>query len=649
MQLGARAADYLVILFYLLFMVGIGFYFSRFMKGGKDFFVGGNMIPWWVSGVSLYMTMFSAWTFTGAASFTYQTGWFGLFYFATWPIAFFIGFQLSARRWRRTRITSPVEYLQTRFNRPTHLFLSVMMALGMLYWPAHHLASLAKICAPALFPNSMIAVDAMIIITGIVILVYTYAGGLWAVCITDVVQFLILFVVCLVLLPVIFLSGDIASPAELMSRIPPLQFRHVLPDRTVYDQWYLLGLIAANIFGYSVGEKAQRYYSVRDEAAAMRVGWLTFGLFLTGPLLFGLPPLIGKYLWPQADMLQQIFGVTKPDETIFIAVVMRYLPAGVVGIFLSAMMAASMSSMSGIWNTVSSIVSVDIYKNLVKPQATEKETLRVGRITVFVFAIIAMAIALIIIHSRYGIFSVTNIFFGLTSVPIAIPLVMGILNRQISRWSAMASILAGTLVASGARFILHFTLGIQFLVTVSFTLLFIFILTPLGKLYRHRRWASLIACMMLGIIIWSSSIIFSMNPNLSFANLGSIFGGDGRRLLASVHFWNMILAFACSMVAYGFAALAAREMTTPHAATMEFFAKMDTPIDVEKEVIAVGARETNIFPLVGGITMVFSGISLLMLIFPDGRKKMAINFAISGLLFAIGLLMMLSKKINKQT
>ncbi len=649
MQLGAKPADYLVIGFYLLFMVGIGFYFSRFMKGGKDFFVGGNMIPWWISGVSLYMTMFSAWTFTGAASFTYHTGWFGLLYFATWPVAFLIGFLLSARRWRRSRITSPVEYVRTRFNRSTHLFLSVMMALGMLYWPAHHLASLAKICAPALFPNSMLAVNAMIIVTGIVILIYTYAGGLWAVCITDVVQFLILFVVCLVLLPVIFLAGDLTSPADFLSHIPALQFRHVLPDKTVYDQWYLLGLIAANIFGYSVGEKAQRYYSVRDETAARRVGWLTFGLFLTGPLLFGLPPLVGKYLWPQMEMLQQIFGVTKPDETIFIAVVMRYLPAGVVGIFLSAMMAASMSSMSGIWNTVSSIVSVDIYKNLFKPAATEKETLRVGRITVLVFAVVAMAIALIIINSRYGIFSVTNIFFGLTSVPLAIPLVLGILSRKISRWSAMASILAGTFVAAGARFILHFTLGLQFLVTVAFTLLFIFILTPLGKLYRQHRAATMIICIVLGIGIWSGSLVFSMNPQFSFASLSASPGKQGVGLLTSAHFWNMMLAVACAMLAYGFASLAAREMDTPDSAPTEFFAQLDTPIDVQKEVIAAGAKETNTFPLVGSITMIFSAIPLLVLMFPEARKKVVVNLAISGILLAIGLLMMLSQKMNNHS
>ena len=129
MNFGLPAVDYLVIGIYLVLMLGIGFYFSRFMKGGKDFFIGGNLIPWWVSGISLYMTMFSAWTFTGGASFVYQTSWFGLLYFATWGTSFLIGFLMSAKRWRRTRVTSPVEYIETRFNKSTHLFFSLYLAL----------------------------------------------------------------------------------------------------------------------------------------------------------------------------------------------------------------------------------------------------------------------------------------------------------------------------------------------------------------------------------------------------------------------------------------------------------------------------------------------------------------------------------------
>ena len=100
MESGLKFIDYLVIGLYLILMLGIGLIFTRLMKSGKDFFVGGRLIPWWVAGVSLYMTLFSAWTFTGAASFTYNTGWFGVIYFALWPIAFVIGFRVTAKRWR---------------------------------------------------------------------------------------------------------------------------------------------------------------------------------------------------------------------------------------------------------------------------------------------------------------------------------------------------------------------------------------------------------------------------------------------------------------------------------------------------------------------------------------------------------------------
>ncbi len=65
MNFGLPAIDYIVIGVYLVIMFGVGFYFSRFMKGGKDFFVRGDLIPWWIAGVSLYMTLFSGWTFTG--------------------------------------------------------------------------------------------------------------------------------------------------------------------------------------------------------------------------------------------------------------------------------------------------------------------------------------------------------------------------------------------------------------------------------------------------------------------------------------------------------------------------------------------------------------------------------------------------------
>jgi Na+/proline symporter len=556
---------------------------------------------------------------------------------------------MSAKRWRRTRITSPVEYIETRFNRPTHLFFSLYLSLAMLYWPAHHLASLSKICAPTLFPGSMTAIDVMIIVVGITIMLYTFLGGLWAVCITDVVQFLILIVVCVALLPAIFLSNNFMSVGEFLQRIPPVTFRHVLPDTTLYDHWYLIGLIAANMFGNAVGDKAQRFYSVRDEKEAMKVGWLAFGLFLTAPVLFGIPPLAGKVLWPDITALNYFSGVTKPDENIFIAVVLRYMPAGIVGFFLSAMLAASMSSMSGVWNTVSSIVSVDLYKNRFKPAATEKETLLVGRISVSVFACIAIALALIIIHSNYGVFSFSNIFFGLTGVPSAIPMLLGILTKRISRWSAMASVIAGVLTASLARFALQYSLGQQFLMTVAVTLLFIGISNPLGRLYNARRTWALICSLLLGAVLYLFFLTANNNPNLSLGTLTSALQAGGAEFLQSAHFWVILSALALILLSYKFAALFGRDLRVSQDAVTAFFEKMDRPVDVAKEVVSAGARASNIFPLVGWISIGLSGLSALILIAPVARTNIGVNLGISGLLLVIGLGMILSKCLVRQS
>jgi solute:Na+ symporter, SSS family len=642
---GLPSIDYIVIGIYLFLMLGIGLYFSRFMKGGKDFFVGGNLIPWWVAGISLYMTLFSAWTFTGAASFTYNTGWYGLLYFAMGPISFFVGFQLAAKRWRRARVTTPVEYVQSRFNKTTHVFLTIVLAITSIYWPGHHLASLGKICAPTLFPNSMIAIDIMIVVTGIIILFYTFSGGFWAVCITDVIQFLILFAIVAVLIPVAFLSKDVGPVSDFIQKIPPLKFNHLIRGNTVYTAWYLIGLPLIMVFSNMVGGNAQRYYSVKDEKSAKKVGWLAFGLLLLGPVLFGVPPLIGKVLWPDIGMLEYFSNINRPDENIYIAVVMKYMPAGLVGIFLSAMMAASMSAMDSAWNAISSIISIDVYKTMFKPSASEKEVLVVGRFTVVALCLVTIGIALAIIHSPYGIFTITNIVLGLTVVPVSIPLLLGILYKKMSRWSVISSVLAGTLMASVARFGLKFNLGPQYIVTVIVTLLFVFLSYPLGRLYLKNKLHALFVNVSVALVLWFCFIRFNSNPD--FGSIHIFFNEGLIRFLLTPFFWIFMSAIAFFMLSHFFTKMYAKDLSSSQEKVYEFFKKLETPIDVEKEVLSRGAKEVSVFPIVGGMAMIMAVLSLIILLFPSARTNIGVNLAFSGILCIFGLILFLSKRFQK--
>jgi len=329
-------------------------------------------------------------------------------------------------------------------------------------------------------------------------------------------------------------------------------------------------------------------------------------------------------------------------------VVLRYMPAGIVGFFLSAMMAASMSSMSGVWNTVSSIVSVDIYKNRFKPAASEKQTLWIGRISVAAFALVAIVLALIIIHSDYGVFSFSNIFFGLTGVPSAIPMLLGIMTKKISRWSAMASVMAGVLMASLARFVLQYSLGQQFLITVAITLLFIAISNPLGRLYNARRIYALVFSLLLSSVLYLFFLIANNNPGLSPGNMTATMHAGGTEFLLSAHFWLMLSALAFFVLSFRFAALFGRDMKSSQDEVTAFFERLDKPVDVAKEVISAGAREGNIFPLVGWMSVGLGGVSLLILIAPVARTNIGVNFGISGFLLVVGLGMILSKYLTRQ-
>ncbi len=121
----ANSVDYVVIALYALLMVRVGFYVLRFNRGAAEYFRGGSRIPWLVAGLSCFMSGFSAWTFTGAAGVAYRSGIAIVGLYIGNALSFLLGYFVFAKRWRRTRITTVMEYLSGRFNPadPSNFFL----------------------------------------------------------------------------------------------------------------------------------------------------------------------------------------------------------------------------------------------------------------------------------------------------------------------------------------------------------------------------------------------------------------------------------------------------------------------------------------------------------------------------------------------
>ena len=116
----ANLVDYFVIGIYGLLMVVVGLYVMRFNRGAAEYFRGGSRIPWLVAGLSCFMSGFSAWTFTGAAGVAYSHGIAAVGLYIGNAASFLLGYFVFAQRWRRSRVTTVMEYLSDRFNPVTH-------------------------------------------------------------------------------------------------------------------------------------------------------------------------------------------------------------------------------------------------------------------------------------------------------------------------------------------------------------------------------------------------------------------------------------------------------------------------------------------------------------------------------------------------
>lgn len=602
--------DYIIVVAYFLFMLGIGLYFMRFNKGAKEYFAGGSMIPWWASGMTLYMANFTAWTFSGAAGFTYSTGTFMLIWFSIGSVSYFFGSFLTAKRWRRTRSISPVEYTYARYNITTQQFLSWVIAINFTLSAGVQLAATAKLLSPVMNLD-MVTVT---VVVGVVILIYTFLGGLWAVSVTDVVQGIILLATTFIVAPMSL--SVVGGIDKLFASLPPISFDHTY-NGVHYDQHWLISTLVITMIGFAAGS-GQRFYSVKDEKSAMRVAWFAAALGLAGPLTFGIPPLVAKVIWPdlsQVDFFKPYLG-TNPQDLVYLALCVKFLPNGLIGVFVAAMLAATMSTLSYVYNMVSSIFARDMYQGLFRPQTKDEELLKVGKAASVAIGIIVTSLAVLFISSQFGIFNMMQAFFTLFNIPVTVPLCFGLIFRRVPKWSAVGGITWGLLAGVSGRYLLGWDIGPQ--VYLAFVMTFGIFASSFwtGQLYKTNR--SLLALI---------SLLVALGVGVLFANTFVNERTDLTLMLA----WASAAAFGVSL--YMFSRLFSLDSEEDRKIVADFFKKIDTPVDVAKEVFGAGKIQVSVFPLVGWTMIIMGGLmSLIFLTELRGQEQIIVGALITFLI-----------------
>ena len=406
--------DYIVIVVFSLVIVMAGLAFRK--RGGdmKSYFAAGGAVPWPINGLSLFMSFFSAGTFVVWGSIAYELGWVTITIQVGMCVGGFLAAYFIAPAWWKTNSLTAAEFVRNRLGvkpQQVYTYLILIVSLGNTGAFLYPVAKIVNVSTG--FP-----INACIIALGALILLYTVVGGLWAVIVTDVLQFVILTAVVFV---VVYLALDsVGGITEFVAKAPENFFDWTSGE---YTWGFVIAFAITNtVFIGGNWAYVQRFTSVKDAKSAKKVG-LTFSwLYLVSPFIWMLPPMIYRVINPSLGGLE--------NEGAYLLISKEVLPLGMLGLMLGAMIFATASSVNTTLNLAASVITNDLFK-VIKPKASIKETMRVAKLSTLFFGIATIIVALLV-PAAGGIVNVVISIGALTAASLYAPPIWALFSKRLS-------------------------------------------------------------------------------------------------------------------------------------------------------------------------------------------------------------------------
>ena len=434
--------DIIIIGFYFAVVFGIGMYFARRERTSEEYFLAGRNVGWFFIGASLFVSNISTEHFIGLSGTGASSGLaVGHFEWLACLILLILGWVFVPFYLRSNVFTMP-EFLERRFNRQSAVYLAGISIIAYIFTKISvqlYAASvvLERVAGWKLWETAVV----LVIATGI----YTIAGGLAAVIYTDTVQTLILITgaVALTVIGLIHVGGL----AHLRTMVPPDYFHMIKPASDPNFPWtgIFFGAPILGIWYWCTDQViVQRVLSARDEGHA-KAGTIFAGFLKILPVfMLVLPGIIAYALF--RDQL-------KTPDFAYPTLVLNLLPVGLVGLVMAALLAAVMGAMSSVFNSASTLVTLDFYKKL-RPQVSERELVNFGRIATGIMVVLGLLWVPFIHYISSQLYIYLQSVQAYISPPIAACFVLGILWPRLNGSGAILSLLSG-FVLGAARFILE--------------------------------------------------------------------------------------------------------------------------------------------------------------------------------------------------
>jgi SSS family solute:Na+ symporter len=438
--------EYLTLVVYLILLLALGAYFSRFNKNLSDFIRGGAQGTWWMVGMSMFISGISAFTFTGNASAAYDAGPTLLIIYLANVISYGVSALFLARWFRQTRALTLADIIRSRFGVPMEQF---SVYIGIVMAP---IAGSIQLWALAEFARSTFGfpLKTTIVVIGTIVILYSTTGGKWAVMATDFVQGLIMTVITIVV--AVLALNEIGEIGSFFSYFSDPRFAEdfkfvkdpgQFPDNKFTWHWIIV-IFLMQFYGQISLSSAGRFLVAKDGREASRGSWFAMGLMALGSLIWFIPPMVGRFLY-EADI--NALDVDNPSAGSYAFIALKVLPDGLVGIMIAAMFAATMSSMDTALNGQVGIIVRNliprIREKMGKPALEPAAEMWLCRFLTVVLGCVLIGYSLLwVLQKDIVLFDAYLAIGAIIGIPLGFPMLAGLWFKKLWKWSYFAIISA---------------------------------------------------------------------------------------------------------------------------------------------------------------------------------------------------------------
>lgn len=424
--------DYFIIILYLILLLGIGFWASKKSNQyGGDLFLGGRQLKWSNIGLSIWGTNIGPSMLIATTSLAYSTGLVGgNFSWLAFPILLVLA-RVFIPRYLHGRVHTTAEFISLRFNETTRDIVAIYSLLSILIlWLGGTLYAGGIIISQMVDCPLWISVSLLMIVA----MSFTITGGLTAVVYTDAFQMILLIVSSCVML--VLGIDAVGGVNVLLDSAPDYYWHMLLPASDEVYPWHalILGYPVLGIWFWCTDQTiVQRALGAKNVYHAQKGILLTAGLKILDTFIFVVPGIICFILFPY---------LKNPDEA-FLTLAVNILPSGLLGLTISVILAALISTVDSGLNSLSTVFTLDIYKKKLNPSMSRSNERRLGQWVTFIGGLLAILLSILLDRVDKDLFGLLQSIIGYLAPPMSTVFLIGVLWRKATTIAANLTLIVG--------------------------------------------------------------------------------------------------------------------------------------------------------------------------------------------------------------